>query len=277
MKDWRRLHGEVLSRTATRPTSFNVYGYAVAQTMVQVLKQCGDDLTRENVMKQAANLKNFDVADAAARHQDQHQPDRLLSDRAGAAAALQRRELGIVRRGDERRGRREPAQSSRPARAAEEPGSIQAPWMPLSLAVGTPKACARPAIDTRPSRLRLSSARAEQTNTGGARRALGRGRMTSRPRSESASRACRRGGACREPVVAGCRGAGEDRPAREAVRHQLPAADDHGGQEASRGAGSETRGRGQDGVAAAQRRLAHERGADLGQPRLRLGRRRPAA
>jgi ABC-type branched-subunit amino acid transport system substrate-binding protein len=37
----------------------NVYGYASAQTMVQVLKQCGDDLTRENVMKQAANLKNF--------------------------------------------------------------------------------------------------------------------------------------------------------------------------------------------------------------------------
>ena len=27
--------------------------------MVQVLKQCGDDLTRENVMKQAANLKNL--------------------------------------------------------------------------------------------------------------------------------------------------------------------------------------------------------------------------
>ncbi len=37
----------------------NVYGYAAAQTMVQVLKQCGDDLTRENVMRQAANLKNF--------------------------------------------------------------------------------------------------------------------------------------------------------------------------------------------------------------------------
>jgi ABC-type branched-subunit amino acid transport system substrate-binding protein len=37
----------------------NVYGYASAQTMVQVLKQCGDDLTRANVMKQAANLKNF--------------------------------------------------------------------------------------------------------------------------------------------------------------------------------------------------------------------------
>ncbi len=34
----------------------NVCGYGVAQTLVQVLKQCGDDLTRENVMKQAAHL-----------------------------------------------------------------------------------------------------------------------------------------------------------------------------------------------------------------------------
>jgi branched-chain amino acid transport system substrate-binding protein len=38
---------------------FNVYGYTVAQTLVQVLKQCGDDLTRESVMKQAANLKQL--------------------------------------------------------------------------------------------------------------------------------------------------------------------------------------------------------------------------
>jgi ABC-type branched-subunit amino acid transport system substrate-binding protein len=36
-----------------------IVGYGVAQTLVQVLKQCGDNLTRENVMKQAANLKNF--------------------------------------------------------------------------------------------------------------------------------------------------------------------------------------------------------------------------
>ena len=37
-----------------------VYAYAVSQTMVQVLKQCGDTLTRENVMKQAASLKDFE-------------------------------------------------------------------------------------------------------------------------------------------------------------------------------------------------------------------------
>jgi MFS family permease len=42
-----------------KANSNNVYGYVVAQTMVQVLKQCGDDLTRENVMRQAANLKDF--------------------------------------------------------------------------------------------------------------------------------------------------------------------------------------------------------------------------
>jgi branched-chain amino acid transport system substrate-binding protein len=36
------------------------YGFGVAQTLVQVLKQCGDDLTRENVMKQAANLRDFE-------------------------------------------------------------------------------------------------------------------------------------------------------------------------------------------------------------------------
>jgi ABC-type branched-subunit amino acid transport system substrate-binding protein len=35
------------------------YGFAAAQTMEQVLKQCGDNLTRENVMKQAASLKDF--------------------------------------------------------------------------------------------------------------------------------------------------------------------------------------------------------------------------
>ena len=40
----------------------NTYGYGVSQTLVQVLKQAGDNLTRENVMRQAANLKDF-VAD----------------------------------------------------------------------------------------------------------------------------------------------------------------------------------------------------------------------
>jgi branched-chain amino acid transport system substrate-binding protein len=43
-----------------KTSTFSVYGYLTAQTMVQVLKQCGDELTRENVMRQAANLKDFE-------------------------------------------------------------------------------------------------------------------------------------------------------------------------------------------------------------------------
>ena len=42
--------------TGAMNDNFNVYGYTVAQNVVQVLKKAGDNLTRENVMKQAANL-----------------------------------------------------------------------------------------------------------------------------------------------------------------------------------------------------------------------------
>jgi ABC-type branched-subunit amino acid transport system substrate-binding protein len=42
-----------------RADSLVMTGYNMAQTLLQVLKQCGDNLTRENVMKQAANLKDF--------------------------------------------------------------------------------------------------------------------------------------------------------------------------------------------------------------------------
>src|SRR5215813_4357660 len=41
-----------------KDSNFNTYGYSTAQLLVYVLKQCGDDLTRENVMKQAASLKD---------------------------------------------------------------------------------------------------------------------------------------------------------------------------------------------------------------------------
>jgi ABC-type branched-subunit amino acid transport system substrate-binding protein len=37
----------------------NTYGYSTAELLVQVLRQCGDDLTRENLMRQVTGLKNF--------------------------------------------------------------------------------------------------------------------------------------------------------------------------------------------------------------------------
>jgi branched-chain amino acid transport system substrate-binding protein len=40
---------------------FNTSGYSSAQLLVEVLKRCGDDLTRENVLKQALSLKNLSL------------------------------------------------------------------------------------------------------------------------------------------------------------------------------------------------------------------------
>jgi branched-chain amino acid transport system substrate-binding protein len=44
-----------------KKSSFHAYGYSVTASLVEVLKKSGDNLTRENVMKQAANLKDFDT------------------------------------------------------------------------------------------------------------------------------------------------------------------------------------------------------------------------
>ena len=58
MLEWRGFMGRYYKEGDPKDAS-NLYGYLTAQTMVQILKQCGNDLTRENVMKQAANLKSF--------------------------------------------------------------------------------------------------------------------------------------------------------------------------------------------------------------------------
>ena len=55
-----RLHDEVFPE-GDKMNTVNTYGYSAAQLLVQILKQCGDDLTRENIMKQAASLKNVEL------------------------------------------------------------------------------------------------------------------------------------------------------------------------------------------------------------------------
>ena len=57
MLAWRGFMGQYY-RDGDPKDASNLYAYIAAQTMVQILKQCGNDLTRENVMRQAANLKN---------------------------------------------------------------------------------------------------------------------------------------------------------------------------------------------------------------------------
>ena len=58
MKEWRAFMKEYVPEGSLSDGN-NTYGYLAAQTLEQVLKQCGDDLSRANVMKQAANLKGF--------------------------------------------------------------------------------------------------------------------------------------------------------------------------------------------------------------------------
>jgi len=58
MLEWRAFMGRHYREADPRDAT-NLYAYITAQTMVHVLKACGNDLTRENLMKQAANIKNL--------------------------------------------------------------------------------------------------------------------------------------------------------------------------------------------------------------------------
>ena len=63
----------------------NTYGYGVAYLMVAVLKACGDDLTRENVMKKGGAPPHCQRAVVASRHHHLDQRHRLRADQADAA------------------------------------------------------------------------------------------------------------------------------------------------------------------------------------------------
>ncbi|MEO8718952.1 MAG: ABC transporter substrate-binding protein [Burkholderiales bacterium] len=58
VKDWRAFMAKYYPEGNLADAS-NIYGYTVAQTLIQVLKQAGNNLTRANIMKQAASLKDF--------------------------------------------------------------------------------------------------------------------------------------------------------------------------------------------------------------------------
>src|SRR6201996_9030910 len=58
VKKWRAFMDK-WNPDGDKANANNAYAYVQAQALIQVLKQCGDNLTRENVMKQAASLKDF--------------------------------------------------------------------------------------------------------------------------------------------------------------------------------------------------------------------------
>jgi len=60
VKTWRAFMDKYYP-DGDKTNANNLYGYVQSEAMVQVIKQCGDNLTRENVMKQAASLKNVEL------------------------------------------------------------------------------------------------------------------------------------------------------------------------------------------------------------------------
>jgi branched-chain amino acid transport system substrate-binding protein len=59
-RDWAAFMDRYIP-SASKANSLSVFGYVIAKTMVEVLVRCGDDLSRENVMKQAASLKGLQL------------------------------------------------------------------------------------------------------------------------------------------------------------------------------------------------------------------------
>ena len=72
-----------------------MYGYEVAQTVVEVLKKCGDDLTRANVMKQAANL-DLELGMLRPGIRVTTSADRLSADQAAIPDPVRREGMGAV-------------------------------------------------------------------------------------------------------------------------------------------------------------------------------------
>lgn len=58
--DWTAFTDRYASEVG-KTNSLTVFGFMIANTMVEVLKKCGDDLSRDNLIKQAASLKGLHI------------------------------------------------------------------------------------------------------------------------------------------------------------------------------------------------------------------------
>ena len=61
MNEWRDFMAKYMPGANTSDGSY-AYAYAVSKAMLQVLKQCEGNFTRENIMKQAANLHDLELS-----------------------------------------------------------------------------------------------------------------------------------------------------------------------------------------------------------------------
>ena len=93
--DWMKKYNS----SANVTDALNVVGYGVSQTMVAVLKAAGDNLTRENIMKQAAAIHDEKLPMLLPGITRVDQRRRFRADQADAAAEIRRHDLEAVRRG----------------------------------------------------------------------------------------------------------------------------------------------------------------------------------
>ena len=98
MNEWREFMNKHMAG-ADQSDGGYIAAYGLCKTMLQVLQQANGDFSRENIMKQVTSLHDVENPCAAARHQDQHQPDQLSSDHRDAAGEVERQILGAVWRG----------------------------------------------------------------------------------------------------------------------------------------------------------------------------------
>jgi branched-chain amino acid transport system substrate-binding protein len=77
MKGWLAFMDKY-NHPESRNNSAALYGFAAAEAMAQVLKQCGDDLSRENVMRQAASLRDYQSSVALPGIKMNTSPDNYL-------------------------------------------------------------------------------------------------------------------------------------------------------------------------------------------------------
>ncbi len=123
MNQWREFMKKYIPDGDTADNNY-VYAYGVSLTMLQVLKQCNGDFSRENVMKQAANLHDLDLPTSLPGIKINTSPTNYHPDPADAAAEMGRQDLGTLRRGYQRRGLLSPPRA-RSARRAAAPAPAQ--------------------------------------------------------------------------------------------------------------------------------------------------------
>src|SRR5437868_7384937 len=88
-KDWQAFVDKY-NRAGGKDDSAAVFGYAAAETLAQVLKQCGNDLSRENVMKQSRVSRKLPRLHFATWDQNQHWTLELSADQTPTTSSLRR-------------------------------------------------------------------------------------------------------------------------------------------------------------------------------------------